>query len=644
MKQGKTVLEKNIKDQKQKIFHFFQQGSFNQAIEHCMKCDPKELDPDIQKVKLASLQKLARKYWRQDKHDEFASLFEKLGDENLYLLAHARLLGCEALSRLSKSDRGIPSKLAHCSIQADTKTSLLAMRQVPELKLIAEGWLALLKGDNERAASSFEEASSLQPLRGNLGRGIVSLLEGKYADAQQLFAPLRPYAHRRFPQLAKAMGWEETQKESLSLLAPLLQNPKLSELIEAEKKCSPSNKELRGWIYLKIGDLLVHSSVKKAFLNWDHAVKYHPALKLDVLKRRLLAAFVKKNEEIKVNGPELFLAFYKELRKKSEGDARSFVESACFDHSISLELIMHFSCIHNNGKWIIDPPPIELKMLWLFLASLNTTNNLVRVIGLPGGPYDDLCGLPTVQWIQLFADLDSHYSNKEAYLLLKLTFCRLIGHLDLTSETAKQLLHLSPHLEAEILPSYTKPLHLLRTHSDSHLTQKKKYAEIEQLRQLFPSDFELIHLSILFGVSSPNIDEVLLKYTSNLSEPLLDVLKLHVWVSSGKKSAWCRKFMPSLELLQRSREASWRFLALLLNPKFGLPKKDIQGWVEKLSTDDETQHEFFSKILKYYNYLPPFSILQKWSRSCPENWKPYYFLTLHYAEKGDIDSALTMLF
>ncbi len=626
---------------KKQALDYFAQGNFNQTIACLKKIPDAQTDAEIQKLMLLCLQKLARKYWRQDKPQEFDQIIKQLGPQKHLELAYARLKGKDALEKLTTST-DITSKLAWCYLQADTdlKTALLTLRQEPNLKLMAEGWLALLKGDHERAMQSFQNAEAANPLSAKIGQGVVCLVQKNYKLAQNLLEPLHSFASRRFPHLAKVMGWDGIGNHSFCLSYYLTQAT-LEEIIEAEKKCPPQQKELKGWLWLKIGDHLSQKSIPEAIAAWKKAYDFHPCLKLDYYKRRYLSGYMKDST---IDLREAWMEFYCELSARNPNQARSFIEYLVFDSQRPIQAFLHYKDFLNKKKrWALNPTPIELKLLWLTLAYRHTIKNLTSVLAL-SKKIDSVCDLNLQEWEQLFVELDPSYSQKEGYLLQKLALFRLMQQPIQAKDTAKKLLTISPHLKEEILPIYIRAMLHLHQWLRFDASKEKHYEDIESLRRAFPSDFDLIRLSILFNPQRKRMEGHLSDFATQISEPLFSVLRVQLLVDWQKGITSCRKAMPPPNLLGKNQEADWRLVSALATPALKFPKKELQKLIEQLTPNSATKYEFFTKMLQHYGYPPPFSTLNKWSKSNFRDWRPSYLFALYYEHHENLNQCLRNVF
>jgi len=618
---------------------FYEQGNFNQAL-HCYRqVDPKGSNPEItQKIKDCLL-KMARKLWRQDKPQELEKVMLQLGSDQLGL-AYARLRGPAELSKMAQASQGMFSMLASCSIQEDLKSGLLAMRKIPELKQFAEGWLGLLKGNTELAVESFSQGQDQCPLRTNLGLGTAYLANGDIVQAHSRLEFLRPFAARRFPQLSQAMGWNNPEQEDLFLLPYYFSKATLEELIAVEKKLLPRQENLKGWILLRIGDIKAGKSVNEAVGYWDKARYYNFSLRLDVLKRRYLAGY-DPDCEIKVS--KAFLEFYKELRNMPH-DAQAFIEHAVFESDKSLHKFLGYEELWTpKGKWLVEPPPVEMQLLWLHLAYKQFLSHMEQIL-FDFEPVHTYLDMSWVEWDQFLKVLDPFYFKKETYLREKLSIVKIMKQSALICDTVARLLKLNPHLSDELLPLYVREcVKLLKDDSQNPQLKQNLQGEIASLRLVFPSDFDLMRLTILATKDTINYEEHLAAFKTMLSEPLYEVLKLQAAIDMNKSFSQCKKLFPPASLYNQSREADWRLLSAFANPKIKVTKKELEKLVEALAPNHDLRHEFFKKFEQYGEVSLPYSLLKKWSEKKLKDWRPFYHLAFYYYHEGQKDKCLTSL-
>lgn len=633
-------------DSKQEPFlkeaeHFFQQGNFTQALKCFRQLDLNFDHPnDVIGQRIhACLKQLLRKYWRQKKTDQMAQIMKELAVEQELALCYARLLGREAVVEIANKANGIQSKLAQCSLQEDLKSALLSLRQLPELKTIAEGWLALLKGDHERAFISFEQAEAQTPLYAKIGKGVVYLIKGDMQKACIYLEFLKPFASSHFPVLFKEMGWgEDLIEENENKLSFYLFSASLEELKQAERRLSPQQTKIKGWLWLRMGDYLVLKSPKEAILAWDKAKRLNSDLILDELKRRFLLSC---QADCSINPADAFQAFYRKLVNLIPRDAKEFVEYLIFE---SHQFLGFFKAedLKKNGKWMIDPPPIELQFLWFHIFYQENIYPMFQLLFLTPEVKKGIL-FSWKEWDSLFQVLDVEYGKRESYLRQKLGIACLYEEDQVARSVIVQLLQLNTMLKDELLPLYVqKTLSKLLAQSITRDEKEELGRQIDSLRHFWSSDYDLIRLSILANVSDKSQVDLMSALSIHLSEPLRQVLQFQIAIDLGWSTVRCLNLLPDKSLYQRDREFDWRLLVALFNPAFKILKRDLESLLSLLISHTSSRHELFSKIA-LYGVSVPFSLLKKWQKQTQNGWEPDYHLALYYKSKKDFDKFLLAL-
>ena len=625
----------------QEAEHFFQQGNLVQSLKCYQQLDLafNQSDDFIAQRIQACLKQLLRKYWRQKKVDQMAQIMKELGVEEELALCYARLLGKEAIAEIATQMQGVQAKLAQCSLQEDIKSALLFLRQLPELKTIAEGWLALLKGDHERAFASFDQAKESSPLYAKIGKGVAYLMKGDMQQANAYLECLRPFASHHFPVLAKEMGWGEDLSEAKKRQLPFyLFFAPLEELKRAENQLSPQQGDIKGWMWLRMGDFLVLKSIKEALYAWDKAKRLNPKLALDELKRRFLLSY---QTDCSIKPAEAFQAFYRKLVELTPQDAKEFVEHLIFDSQQSLGFF-EVKDLKKDGTWIVNPPPVELQLLWFHVFYENNIHPYLQLLFFTPEFKKHYIQTPWEEWTLIFQTLDVQYGKKEGYLRKKLEVALLYEQEKVVRSIIVQLLQLNTTLKEELLPLYVqKTLPKLLAKLTTNQEKQEISKEIDSLRHFWTSDFDLIRLSILTNASDQSPLDLATVLRIHLSEPLQQILQLQVAIDEGWGIARCRKFLPKKTLYKRDREADWRLLMALFNPHLKFPKRELENLLSLLDSDPSSKHELFSKI-ELYGELIPLSLLKNWQKE-QKTWEPYYHLALHYRSKQDFDKSLAAL-
>lgn len=150
-----------------KASELIQRNNYNLAISTIQKADPQKKDHHLQTLLQHCYQKQARKFWRQGNANEFKNLIPFLNENQDIAVTHAYLAGKQSLMELAKG-KGVAAVLANCRLQSDLKPALLMMRQEHSLKVAAEGWLYLLKGDVSRAKDLLSNSNNRHSGRARL--------------------------------------------------------------------------------------------------------------------------------------------------------------------------------------------------------------------------------------------------------------------------------------------------------------------------------------------------------------------------------------------------------------------------------------------------------------------------------------------
>lgn len=622
--------------------HFFQQGNLLQALKCYQELESHSRQPNdtiTQRIH-SCLKQLLRKYWRQEKADQMAQMMKELGVEQELALSHARLVGKEAVAAIAAKTEGVQAKLAQCFLQEDLKSALLSLRQWPELKAIAEGWLSLLKGDHERALISFHQAEEQASIYSKIGKGVAYLIKGDMQQAHVHLESLRPFALRHFPVLAKAMSWKEDVKEKVRThLSYYLFSASLDELKRAESLLSSQQSDVKGWIWLRIGDYSVSKSAKGALLAWDKAKKFNSQLTLDVLKRRFLLSC---QTDCSIVPGQAFEAFYRKLVDQSPQDAKEFVEYLIFD-SREASSFLEAKGLRQGEQWMINPPPIELQMFWFHIFYQDHIRPICQLLFLTPEFKEYAIRETWEKWTSIFQVLDKEYGKKESYLRQKLDLALLYEQGNFGRSIIVQLLELNAMLKEELLPIYVQDV-LSKLIDKSAIKQEKEEIckEIDRLRHFWAYDYDLIRLFILANDSDQSPMDLAALLGVHLSEPLRQVLQLQVAIDRGWKITRCRKLLPDRALYGRDQEADWRLLIAVFNPTLKMPKKELESLVTQLAPDSSFKHKLFSHVELYGGVVPLF-LLKNWLKE-KGTWEPYYHLALYYRSQKEYSKALSSLY
>lgn len=268
---------------------------------------------------------LCRRYWMQGKEE-----FLKEANEPELFFAKAKFQGIEAVRAFAQSSHP-DACLARALLEPTTKKGLLYLRQIPHFTDLAEGWLALIKKDLEKARLSFQKAAALQPKRAALALAIVDRYEGNFEQKNHFFFSL---SKEQFPLTSQLLNCNATLTSRE--ISHLFYHAKPEVLQFLLSKLDHSQKKEKGWFHLRLGDLQyaqlsIHAKPSSEILfHWEQAVKFYPPLKLDVLKRTFISY---KNSEDYHLFYENFQQLYFFCERKNKKLASSFLEEVIFNES-----------------------------------------------------------------------------------------------------------------------------------------------------------------------------------------------------------------------------------------------------------------------------------------------------------------------
>lgn len=622
------ALDKSYED----ALRFFAQGNYNQAIRCFRQYDPKGSNPEIVKQIRHCLISLARKLWKQNKTEEFSKIISELNSHEFMSLALARLRGNNALSAFAETKQDLDGLLATCFLQQDVKSGLLMLRKSPEMKYIAEGWIALIKDDNQRAVELFAQGKLTAPKQADVGTGVALVCKGNYLEADKYLDCLRPFAGRCFPLLSKIMGWQNSDEIQINEMSNINIHLPLDALLALEKTIPNTRKSALALVVLRIGDHFALNGKKEALSYWSRAESLDPKLKLDVLKRRFQAA-ISDRCDFDIMPSKAFILFYNQLKKHSEADAADFIHYLVFDSLSSVCSLLDFEDLLNEYKPLtanLASPQIKLLCLSLFCDQILSKLKKVNV------PEENteraLINTTWSGWLKFFEVLDPLYSMKEHYLNCKLSMAQVLKEHDAVRQIAYALLCLNPHLVEEILPIYisasipAEHLSIKEFHQNA-ARHAEIIGEIRVLRSFFPRNFDLLRLSKIGDAEKS--EKQLDSFEKQLSEPLYEVLKLQFAIDRGDSLPKIKKIVPKSSLLNISKEADWRLFAALSSKRFNYPKKTLLELLQRVAPDSTTKHEFFIKMRQHGYGLPASSIIQQWMKKDKLDWQPYYHM-MHY--------------
>lgn len=614
---------------------FLQQGNFTQAL-RCYRAIQPENSEIKEKINWC-LNLLLRKYWRQNRPEEFAKTAKEMGCFQILRLCHARLQGKDSLELIAKEAEGTDGLLARCSLEPDLKTALLSLRQQPQFKELAEGWLILIKGDADKAATLFKQAQTNTPVQAHIGQGVYCLLKNELNTANALLSPLRPFANQRFPRLNEAMQWNAPDAINEQIVRHYLFRATPGELKQAAQNLPPHQRELGGWIYLRLGDCIYaegkypqqshdyHTMCE----TWKKAAHFYPALELDVLRRQFLASLY---PDCPQSTEKLFSQLYRKLAEQKPEQAKEFIDFLLHDLTHKPHQWLSEEILRPKNNWLINPPPPELQFLWLYLAYSDQIQEIADSLAFDVDSAEELTAYSWDHWRTVFQQLDPFYRKDSLYLQIKQDIAEIFQQFETLRQTIVERLQLNPVNKEELLPKFVRSVQLDRKKIPYAMDQKRLQMEIDHLLRLYPNDYDLIRIKVLtaknLSVWEQNPDFV----NADLSPSLRGVLRLQMAIDHGWAPAKCRKMIPENHPFGSNWEADWRLFAALCTPKLKISVKELEVLIQKIAPENQKKHTLFSNLYFYYNSSPPYSLIKGWN-GAGSSWHSFYHLALHHATK-----------
>ena len=489
--------------------------------------------------------------------------------------------------------------------------------------MVAEGWIALLKGDTTRARALFSTPSP----RACIGQGVLYLLQGNYVEAGERLGFLHSHAISCLPALTQAMGWDRQDNRKEFSHLPVTHVP-LEELLLREAATPPAQKEQKGFLWLKIGEEYAQKEQEKALASWKKAMTFCSSLELDVLKRRFHLSL---DSEAGLDVWKEFFKFYRTLRKSAPEMACSFVEHLVFNSHLALHThLINNELLSEKGKWVLDPPPRELQLLWIYLAYFHTLQKLDKVWPPSGAP-DHIENLQWVDWEKLIHVLDAFYLKQEFYLHCRLTLAKIFRKNTLICDSIGRLIELNPHFKEELLPLYTVAARKMLQNREGESLHLRK------LLERFPASFDLLRL-----LAACDPQEAHSLASARLSSALLSVFRLQVALDRGEGwEEWHKALLSSGHSLQLP-EMNWRKISAFCDSRLKVSPKQWSALIEMAAVDDGAKHALFSKMAQY-DIFPPRPVLKNWLQKRANNWRPRFHLARNYFANGQVDEGVKEL-
>ena len=600
----------------QKANRCLKQGQFIQAKELFQKCI-QSVGVEAKRGYAQAVEALLKRYFRQGKTE--ALMQEAKGDTRV-ALAIARLRGPRELELFANMNHE-EAWLAKLSMQASVKEALVHMRQVEGFKELAEGWLALIKKDISRAATSFKAALSKQPLRAQLGLAILDVLEGRFVEGEARLGSFMKVAMHRFQKFSLMMGrgQEGGSVVSKNLVAYFFVKGGEEDLQRLLGERFIAQKEEKGWLCLRLGDLVYsekeanQEKLKKACGYWDKALNFFPKLELDVWKRKFLAYYLNQQWD---EAGRVFPLLFHGLYRKNQELASQFLEYVVFVMSKSFyeDLSIPFY-IDAQKKWSILQPPAAV---CLFSMAVDVAQyQEILQMSLP--KCLRILMVDSVKDYMLYLpSLELRYRHLEQYQLLKADWAFVACNDVEYRRSLACLMEFNPLVYQGKMVDYMQSA----IGALFHATEGIKH-EVEKLALLFPSQFDLQRLRVILGGLN---HEGMLTY--EYSAQLKSVFLLQIAIDLKKPTE--KLIQDAWNLYGQDQEANWRFWHAITYIDDQVPQKQLKAMFKECFKQNHEALEFvFRHIMKYSERRLSNAFLKCWQGVIKSSWMMHYYLGIN---------------
>ena len=621
---------KNKKTSIEDAQQFLEAGSVNQAIRLFQKLKETHAhEADVGLKKCREFQK--RKFWRNGDVKEFQKLTAK---DSRYMLPLARLQGESSLRQVIKEGSEVDALLAECSLNMDVKRALLQMRRVPELKCIAEGWMAFLKGDYELSYDCFLKAKEAQPERAKIGMGLVSVCLNKVEEAEEAeepeasFSKVRFFAEQRFPHFSSFVNISGKGEKLPAEAAKLHQYLQAEDVKEVTAALLSSKTVVKGWLSLRVGDLLFkNKKYKEAEKYWERAFQIDSNLSIDYQKR-LVYQFLKDGEGKPKSLTNLYLFLFNQNKKV---EARQFLEITIlknFNNYYLFKLYCPFIGDCEQPSWVVESPPIECRLFWFFQ---NATNNT-------GYDREDLeDNFSSEYWEKEVVFLYSEYGRNETFLRSVIKLGKDLDLEDMIRKAVFDLLVLSPQLEKEFLSVYeTQAIKFTSSNYEQVFTETK------QLLELFPDPASpLRQIYFLLIVNSKEKSE---KFQRELPPSFLKIIALEKAIEDkkAKKQKSYKEFLPSVK--EVGKEVAFDIFLFQVIAKLGQTtalKKLLGGYLKEICKSEKNTVALFLYLEQQNTVAVMMNvIISSWRKYSPHHLSAWVRTGIYFYKLEKYSEAL----
>jgi hypothetical protein len=434
-------------------------------------------DIEANRLRLIVRNLILRKSQRQAKVAEFLA---EAGSDVRLRVAAARLAGTLPQLATASPPESFEALLAVLA-GGDLRAGLARLRRVPGYAELAQGWMAMLRGDLSQASASFASVPAAERRRAACGHAVVAALSGQAADVEQHLAGLGPFPHTAFPAIAGMLHQVTRQRNEHgpAKLAEHLRCTTSGSLQRAYDGWPKAQTESKAWLALHLGDVRWAEAGaqgdQRAVTLWHEAARLHPSLQADVLKRLLLAFTT-----LRVPVPGTW-RLHRDLHQRNATLARQVVDSVTAEWPAPW-CVQHLDTLHSElGQIAPETLPVEMQLLrFRALTALpawereqaNSDLKLLR-------PVLDQC--------------DAAYAGNLTWTRIKLDILGLVGHYGERRKTCFAALMAEPSCAPEILPLYLAA-------ARRELRAKRQVSdEFAQLSSVLGDDVDLAVLGVETG-------------------------------------------------------------------------------------------------------------------------------------------------
>ncbi len=549
-------------------------------------------DPDGERLRQRVRDLMLRKFQRQAKVAEFLA---EAGPDPRLRLAGARLAG--TLAELAAAAPNQPWGQLAGWASGDLRAGLASLRRLPDHAELAQGWMAVLRGDLAQAVEQFTRTPAGQQRRAQCGLAVAAALGGDAATVESRLAGLGPFPHTCFPATAALLHQLSRRQQEFSpaRLPELLQSSKPETMQRLYEACPTAQNEVKAWLALRLGDLRWTAATggdQRAPALWQEAARRHPALLADVLKRLLLAADTRQQPV-----PGTWLV-HRSLAKHDPALSRRVVDAVMMTWTATACAAQAQLLVDETDQTPAAELPVEL--LLLHFRSLEVHRSSMSADATPR--MDRLR--------PLLARCDVAYAGELVWLRTKLL---ALGRASQHGERRKSCLAAllaQPQCAPEILPTY------LEAARRDQRAKRQVAEEFIRLRGVLGDDPDLAVLGVQTG--NLTVATVQARWPAALATTILFL--------AHQAQA---KDLPAL-----GHDEAVDMLATLDSSRL------TKGQLDQLLGDRERLHRLLRRHQRRLAMIgDPAALLARWRDRFPGDWQPHFHAGARARLRDDPDLA-----